>query len=41
MLGCTHFPYLTAELAKLTDLRIIDPADEMFAAVCSANDILI
>jgi glutamate racemase len=30
ILGCTHFPYLSAELKKLTKLPILDPADTMF-----------
>lgn len=29
VLGCTHFPYFKKELAKLTSLPIIDPADRM------------
>ncbi|MDY3051733.1 MAG: aspartate/glutamate racemase family protein [Ndongobacter sp.] len=29
LLGCTHFPYIKEELAKLTELRVIDPAEEM------------
>ena len=33
VLGCTHFPYLKEELAKLTDLPLIDPADRMFEAL--------
>lgn len=33
ILGCTHFPYFKNELAKYTDLPIIDPADEMFASM--------
>ena len=33
LLGCTHFPYLKEELAKLTDLPLIDPADNMFEAL--------
>ena len=33
VLGCTHFPYLKDELAKLTDLPLIDPADRMFEAL--------
>ena len=32
LLGCTHFPYLADELAKFTDLPLIDPADSMFDA---------
>ena len=30
VIGCTHFPYIKDELAKLTSLPLIDPADEMF-----------
>ena len=30
LLGCTHFPYLTEALKALTDLPIIDPAEEMY-----------
>ena len=30
VLGCTHFPYIRDELAKLTKLPLIDPADMMF-----------
>ncbi len=33
VLGCTHFPYLKEELAKLTDLPLIDPADRMYEAL--------
>ena len=29
ILGCTHFPYLKAELAALMVLPIVDPADRM------------
>jgi len=29
ILGCTHFPYVKEEAAKLTDLPVIDPADVM------------
>ena len=35
VLGCTHFPYIRDELAKLTKLPLIDPADEMFEAMLS------
>ncbi len=35
VLGCTHFPYIGDELAKLTKLPLIDPADEMFEAMLS------
>ena len=30
ILGCTHFPYFKKELAELTKLPVIDPADEMY-----------
>ena len=33
VLGCTHFPYLKEEMAKLTSLPVVDPADEMFRAM--------
>ncbi len=33
VLGCTHFPYLKEELAKFTDLPLIDPADKMLEAL--------
>ncbi len=36
VLGCTHFPYIKEEIEKLTDLPIIDPADEMFEALLKA-----
>lgn len=36
ILGCTHFPYLKEELAKLTDLPLIDPADRMYEALTKA-----
>lgn len=29
ILGCTHFPYFREEIDKLTQLEVIDPADEM------------
>ena len=37
VLGCTHFPYLKEELAKLTDLPLIDPADRMYEALTGAK----
>jgi glutamate racemase len=37
VLGCTHFPYFKNELEKLTDLAIIDPADEMFEVLLEAT----
>lgn len=33
LLGCTHFPYLRAEIEKLTALPLVDPAEEMFEAM--------
>ena len=30
ILGCTHFPYFKAEMEKLTDIPVIDPADGMY-----------
>ena len=33
ILGCTHFPYFKKELAEVCSLPLIDPADEMYAAV--------
>ena len=35
LLGCTHFPYLKEVLSRLTDLPLIDPADNMFDALVS------
>ena len=35
VLGCTHFPYFKEELAKLTALPLIDPADRMYEALIS------
>jgi glutamate racemase len=35
VIGCTHFPYIKDELAKLTSLPLVDPADEMFDAMLS------
>ena len=37
VLGGTHFPYFRDELAGLTDLPVIDPADKMFEALISAD----
>ena len=34
ILGCTHFPYLLEELKQYTSLPIIDPAEEMYRALC-------
>ncbi len=34
VLGCTHFPYIKEEAAKLTELPIIDPADVMYSVLC-------
>ena len=36
VLGCTHFPYIKEEIGKLTDLPVVDPADEMFKALMEA-----
>ena len=33
ILGCTHFTYFKEELAEVTDLPLIDPADEMYKAM--------
>lgn len=33
VLGCTHFPYFKEELAEVTDLPLIDPAEEMYKAM--------
>ena len=33
LLGCTHFPYLKEEIRGICDMPIIDPADEMYAAI--------
>ena len=33
VLGCTHFPYFKDELAGLTSLPLIDPADQMYEAL--------
>ena len=33
ILGCTHFPYLREELAKLTGILIIDPAEIMYKSI--------
>ena len=35
LLGCTHFPYLKEVLSRLTDLPLIDPADNMFDSLVS------
>ena len=37
VLGCTHFPYFKDELAGLTDLPLVDPADEMFRTLLEAD----
>ena len=36
VLGCTHFPFFKEELAKLTALPLIDPADRMYEALTGA-----
>lgn len=33
LLGCTHFPYIKSELKNLTDLKIIDPAEDMIEKI--------
>ncbi len=38
LLGCTHFPYLKSEIAKVTRLPIIDPADEMFESLLAGAE---
>lgn len=37
VLGCTHFPYIMEELAKRTELPLIDPADRMYEEMIRAN----
>lgn len=37
VLGCTHFPYLRAELQKSCRIPLIDPADEMFESMIHAR----
>ncbi len=37
ILGCTHFPYIKDELEKLSELPLIDPADEMFDALLRSS----
>ena len=34
VLGCTHFPYLTAVLGAYTGLTLLDPAEEMVRILC-------
>ena len=34
VLGCTHFPYLTAVLGAYTGLKLLDPAEEMVRILC-------
>ena len=36
ILGCTHFPFLKEELEALTDLPLIDPAEEMYRSLADA-----
>lgn len=38
VLGCTHFPYLKDELKALTDLPLIDPAEEMYRELLEAGE---
>ena len=33
ILGCTHFPHFKKELVAVCNLKIIDPADEMYASM--------
>jgi len=33
ILGCTHFPYLYAELKKYSDIPILDPAELMYKMI--------
>ena len=37
VLGCTHFPHFKEELAGLTVLPLIDPADRMYEALTGAT----
>ena len=37
ILGCTHFPYLKEELEALTDLPLIDPAEEMYRTLLESD----
>lgn len=37
ILGCTHFPYFKEELEAACNLKIIDPADEMYASMLTAS----
>lgn len=39
ILGCTHFPYLKAELEKMTSLPIIDPAEEMYSKLPASRNV--
>lgn len=36
ILGCTHFPYLKAELATISNLPLLDPAQEMLSRLSAA-----
>ena len=35
LLGCTHYPYIKEELKKHTELKIIDPTEEMLKKLMS------
>ena len=37
IIGCTHFPYFMDELAKVTKLPLVDPAEEMYKALVNAD----
>ena len=37
VLGCTHFPYIKEEIERLTDLPIVDPADDMFETLLKST----
>ena len=36
ILACTHFPYMKDEFKKLTDIEILDPAEDMIKRLKSA-----
>ena len=38
LLGCTHFPYLRAELEKFCSLPVLDPADMMYEALTGQSE---
>lgn len=33
ILACTHFPYMKEEFKKLTDIEILDPAEDMIKSL--------